>query len=134
MTQVVRHHDPSDMVASDAGFSHAIETSSGARWLHTTGQAGWDVDGSIPRDVDAQCEIAFANIGKLLRDADMSVDNLVKLTAYVSDHSAIESYRIARDAFLRGARPASTVLVIAGFALPDMAIEVEAIAAAPARE
>lgn len=131
MSSVLRHHNPAEMVPSDAGFSHAVETSAGARWLHTTGQAGWTVDGSIPADVDEQCRIAFANISALLKDADMGVEHLVKLTAFVTDHSTIESYRVARDAFLQGARPASTVLVVAGFALAGMAVEIEAIAAAP---
>jgi enamine deaminase RidA (YjgF/YER057c/UK114 family) len=126
----VTHHDPTDMVPSDAGFSHAVETPAGARWLHTTGQAGWRIDGSIPDDPDAQCAEAFANIGRLLGSAGMTAGDLVKLTAYLSGPEVVEPYRVARDAFLAGARPASTVLIVAAFALPGMVVEIEAIAAA----
>ncbi len=131
MSDELLHRNPESMVPADAGFSHAVEVPPSSRLLVTTGQAGWTKDGTIPDDVNQQCRIAFENIGRLLSDAEMTTEHLVKLTAYLRDPSVVEPYRLARDAFLNGSRPASTVIVVAGFAITGMAIEVEALAAAP---
>lgn len=119
------------MVPADSGFSHGVVTPANHRWLHTTGQAGWDVDGNIVHGSLPQCRLAFENITRILTATNMSKKDLVKLTAYLSDQTDIEHYRIARDEFLEGARPASTVLIVAGFAIPGMRVEIEAIASAP---
>jgi enamine deaminase RidA (YjgF/YER057c/UK114 family) len=59
----------------------------------------------------------------------MGVEDLVKLTVYITRQSDLADYRAVRDAALAGAQPAATLVVVAGLALPEWLVEVEAIAA-----
>ena len=56
-------------------------------------------------------------------------DNLVKVTAYVTDASLAPLYRETRDQMLDGYECASTLLVISALAHPDWVVEIEAVAA-----
>lgn len=65
----------------------------------------------------------------------MGMGHLVRLNAYVTCSSHLGAYMSARDQMLaeeewpRGP-PASTLMVVSGFARPEFLVEVEAIAAA----
>jgi len=60
----------------------------------------------------------------------MRKQDLVKITVFLTDARHIADYRAARARLLGDAvRPASTLLIVAGLASPDMLIEVEAWAA-----
>ena len=55
---------------------------------------------------------------------------MVKLTIYVVDTSEIAAIRAVRDEFINASRPpTSTLIRVAGLALPGLLIEIEAIAA-----
>jgi 2-iminobutanoate/2-iminopropanoate deaminase len=110
-------------------FSHAIEVAPNARWLHISGQCGIRADGSTPADFSGQAEQTFANIRAVLEDAGMGVDNLVKLVVYILRTEDLPELRRIRNAFLGDARPAQTLVRIAGLAVPGWLIEVEAVAA-----
>lgn len=127
MANLVRN--PRAVAGPDGMFSHGIEVPPGARWLYTTGQVGVDADGRIATGILEQCELAWANLLMILADADMTVRDLVRVTAYLTDRSHIEPYRIARDALLKPPFPASTVLVVAELALPEFLVEIDAVAA-----
>jgi enamine deaminase RidA (YjgF/YER057c/UK114 family) len=80
--------------------------------------------------------LCFDNIAALLRSAAMSAANVVRLNAYVTDRAHLAAYMCARDAFIAGIDPppASTLMIVAGFAREVFKIEVEAIAAAAPQE
>ena len=59
----------------------------------------------------------------------MGVENLVKVNIFVTSSDVVGASRAIRDAALKGAQPASTFLVIAALAHPDLVVEIEAIAA-----
>jgi 2-iminobutanoate/2-iminopropanoate deaminase len=110
-------------------FSHAIGVAPNACWLYISGQAGVRPDGGMPPDFAGQAEQTFANLGAILQDADMGVDDLVKLVVYIVRPQDLPDLRRIRNQFLGQARPAQTLLRVAGLALPDWLIEVEAVAA-----
>ena len=110
-------------------YSHAAEVAPNARWLYLSGQAGVRLDGSTPQDFPAQAEQTFANIRAILADAGMGVEDLVKLVVYIMRAEDLPELRRARNAFLGDARPAQTVVRIAGLAVAGWLIEVEAVAA-----
>jgi enamine deaminase RidA (YjgF/YER057c/UK114 family) len=84
----------------------------------------------VPR---AQLEQAFANLFAVLAAAGMSRKDLVKLTVLLTAADQVGLYRVVRDRCLDGALVASTLLIVAGLASPDFLVEVEAVAAVPAR-
>ena len=110
-------------------YSHAVEAAPGQRWLHLSGQVGVDAAGKTASGFEAQAAQAFANLEALLQDAGMGWSDVVKLTTFITDRGDLATLRRVRDAALGEARPASTLLVVAGLASPDWLIEVELVAA-----
>lgn len=110
-------------------FSHAIQVPANARWLYVSGQSGVRPDGTTPADFAGQAEQTFTNLRAVLEDAHMHVDDLVKLVVYVTRPPDLSDLRRIRNQFLGEARPAQTLLFVAGLAVPSWLIEVEAVAA-----
>ena len=99
-----------------------------ATWMHISGQVGFNREG-CPEDFESQMAIAMDNILAVLRDADMNAENIVKLTFNIVDRADLEALRKVRDEKLGGVYVASTILVVAGFALPELKVEIDCVAA-----
>lgn len=110
--------------------SHAVETRSGTRNLHISGQIGMDASGNIGRDAKEQSTFIFQNIAEVLKAAEMSIDNLVLLRCYLVEASDLPAFREVRASFLSGRRPASTLVIVRALADPRLLVEVEALASA----
>ena len=111
------------------GYAQAIEVSASQRTLFVSGQIPMAKDGSVPKSFEDQCRLAWANVEAQLRAADMSLDNVVKVTTYLSDRRYGMENRAVRQRVLGDRRPASTV-VIAGIFDEAWLLEIEAVAAA----
>jgi enamine deaminase RidA (YjgF/YER057c/UK114 family) len=126
-------HNPSDIWPVPAQFqqiySHAIETEvRNVRQLHVSGQVGVRLDGTIPTDFASQCEQAMDNVDAVLRAAQMSMENVVRVIYYVvrrDDLSLLNEKRLKRWA---GIRPAVTTLLVAGLVRPELVIEIDVLA------
>ena len=117
-------------VASQIGkYSDAIEVPPNARWLYTSGTPGLALDGHLPGDITGQAEIAWAHIINMLKQADMDVNDLVKVTHYLLRADDIPAYIQVRTKFLGDARPASMLLIVPALVKPNFLLEIEAIAA-----
>lgn len=112
-----------------ANYSHAVEVPAGARTLFVSGQLGIAADGTVPPDAAAQAELIFQAIERILAASDFSMANLVRLNAYVVDRADLGAYMTVRDRHVASPPPASTLLLVAGFARPEFRLEVEAVAA-----
>jgi 2-iminobutanoate/2-iminopropanoate deaminase len=110
-------------------YSDAVEVPPNARWLFTAGTPGLALDGSLPKDITGQAELAWTHIITMLERANMTVKDLVKVTHYLLRASDIPAYVKVRSRFLGDARPASTLLVIPELVRPEFLLEVEAYAA-----
>lgn len=111
-------------------YSDAVEVSPNARWLFTAGTPGLALDGSLPRDIAGQAELAWRHIVTMLERAGMGVHDLVKVTHYLCRAADIPAYVEVRKRFLGDARPASMLLVVGELVRPEFLLEVEAVAAA----
>ncbi|HZD24807.1 MAG TPA: RidA family protein [Alphaproteobacteria bacterium] len=117
-------------VAAPGGkYSHAVELDAGSRMLLISGQVGILPDGSIATGFEAQCRAAFANLQAILADAGMGFADVAKLGVFLTDIANLAAYRKVRDEFMGELRPASTLLEISGLVLPELQVEIEAIAA-----
>ncbi|MHA1536803.1 MAG: RidA family protein [Alphaproteobacteria bacterium] len=121
--------NPETIAAPISVYSHGIEMPGPARWLHISGQVGMTPDGNIAQGIEAQSEAAWQNLIAILASADMGLENLVKVTAFLIDEADIPGYGAVRTKALGEARPASTLLIVKALALPDLRVEVEAVAA-----
>jgi 2-iminobutanoate/2-iminopropanoate deaminase len=110
-------------------YSDAVEAPAGVRWLMTAGTPGLDHAGELPADITGQAEIAWAHIVAMLKQAGMTVQDLVKVTQYLVRAADIPAYAKVRSRALGDARPASMLLVVPALVRPDFLIEIEACAA-----
>jgi len=122
-------HNPSQIAAPTGRYTHAIEVPEPARWLHVSGQVGTAPDGSVPADFEAQVENCWKNVLAILSEAGMAIEDVVKVTAYLTKAEHVGPYRDARDRVIGDARPASTVVIVAGLVRPEWLCEIEAVAA-----
>ena len=113
----------------EGAYPQAVETTGATRWLHLSGQIPVAPDGSLAADFAGQCDQVWDNIETQLAAAGMTLDNLVKVTTFLSDRAYALENREVRVRRLTGRQPALTVIVTGIF---DEAwlVEIEAVAAA----
>ncbi|MFC5506533.1 MULTISPECIES: RidA family protein [Hyphomicrobiales] len=121
---------PTTIAPPFARYSHGIAVPAGHRLVACSGQLGMARDGSIPEDARAQADLCFANIGAILAEAGMTLADIVRLNAYVTDRAHMKGYMESRDAHVGTPPPASTLMIVSGFTLPAFKVEIEVLAAA----
>jgi enamine deaminase RidA (YjgF/YER057c/UK114 family) len=118
------------------GFSQAIEVQGPARWLVCSGQTSVDPDGNPlhARDMAAQLRQAFDNLETVLKGAGLTLANVVRLNYYTTDVAAYvqASGEVANRFAADRPPPAGTLLGVAALFHPDILVEIEATACAPA--
>lgn len=122
---------PSSIRPPFARYSHGIAVPAGHRLVFTSGQLGINADQTIPADCEAQADLCFANIAAILAEDNMTLANIVRLNAYVTDRAHMQGYMRSRDRQFPGTPPASTLMIVTGFTKPEFLVEIEAVAAAP---
>lgn len=115
-----------------ARYSHGIEVPAGHRLVLCSGQLGIAPDDQVPEDPGAQTELCFKNIAAILGEAGLSLADIVRINAFVTDRAYLRAYMDVRDRVVGHPPPASTLMIVSGFARPEFKVEVEAIAAGPA--
>ena len=112
-----------------ANYSHGVEVPAGARLVFASGQLGIALDDHVPESAGAQADLCFQAIGEVLKAAGMGFSDLVRINAFVTDRAHLKAYMEARDRNVGSPPPASTLMVVSGFARPEFKVEVEAVAA-----
>ena len=112
-----------------ARYAHGVEIPGGSRVVFCSGQLGIEKNGTIPEGVEAQARLCFQAIAAILGDAGMDLRDLVRINAYVTGAQYLAGYMKVRDAFIGDTPPASTLMIVQGFARPEFKVEIEAVAA-----
>jgi enamine deaminase RidA (YjgF/YER057c/UK114 family) len=98
------------------------------------GQVGQDLDTAESvghGDAAAQAEQAMTNIGRLLGEAGARLEDVCRITVYLTDVRHREAaYRVI-GRHLKGVFPVSTGVVVSALARPEWLVEVEATAVIP---
>ena len=110
-------------------YAHAIEVPDSAKVMFIAGQVGIDIDGNVPADFAAQADLAWRNLMAILEFNGMRMKDVVKVTHFLTDAADLPAYNEVRAKYLGEERPASTLLIVAGLARPDLLVEVEMVAA-----
>jgi enamine deaminase RidA (YjgF/YER057c/UK114 family) len=116
--------------SSPNAYSQLAIASAQGNLVFISGQGGDQPDGGFSPDFQVQAESAFRNLGLALAAAHATPEHVAKLTVLIVDHD-MEKLRLMQAAQrkLFGAHhPAATLIPVPCLALPDMLIEVEAIA------
>ena len=124
--------NPSSIHPPFARYAHGVVVEAGARMVFCSGQLGIGPDATIPADVEAQAALCFDAIAAILGEAGMGLSDLVRINAYVTGREHLAGYMAVRDRIVTTPPPASTLMIVSGFARPEFLVEIEAIAATSA--
>ena len=99
--------------------------------IYVAGQLPFDKDGNLigKGDIKAQTRRIFEQIKMIVETGGGKMDDVVKLTVFVTDVRYREPYGEVRSEFFGPNPPASTLVQIGNLAIPDALIEIEAVAA-----
>lgn len=101
-------------------------------FVFVSGQAAIDADGQLVGvgDFDAQAEQAFRNLDQVLGAGGSSLRDVVKVTIFLTDMSNFEKIVELRRRWFSEPYPADSIIQVAALALPELQIEIEAVAVA----
>ncbi len=105
-----------------AGYSRAVVEGD---WVFVSGTTGFDYSArTISEDVVEQTRRCFENIAAALRQAGCTLDDAVRVRAFLAKRGDFEKVAPVFGEFLAGSRPANTT-VVAQLIDPRMKIEIE---------
>lgn len=110
-------------------YVHAMEVRGPERFLYVAGTMGLDESGVAGKSLGEQLDLIWRNIRTILASADMTVDNIVRLTSYLRDPAYAEANAKARVKALNG-RVIPTIGIVAQTLSSDWLVEIEVVAAA----
>jgi enamine deaminase RidA (YjgF/YER057c/UK114 family) len=120
--------NPATIRAPFAQYSHAVQVTAPGRMVFASGQLGVAPDDTVPEDAEAQAVLCFENIEAILAEAGMTLDDVVRFTAYVTDRAYFPIYGAVRGRYVAGNAFASTLVIVSGFTRPEFKVEVEVTA------
>jgi enamine deaminase RidA (YjgF/YER057c/UK114 family) len=119
-------------VAPAPGYTHVVVGT--GRLASISGQVAFDEAGQLvgPGDPEAQARQVFENLSRCLAAVGATFDNVVKLTYFVTDMASMNAIRRVRDELIDAAKlPSSSAVRVAGLILPELLMEIEALALIP---
>ena len=126
---MVKKYDPPGLYPSAGKYYNAVETEPGEALVFSSGIVGSEMDGTIPRDVSRQIDLAWSNVRRFLDGCKLTTDNLVHLKMHLTDIRHLGPSKEARIRHLGEHMNCSVIGVIVGLFDPDLVIEIEVVAA-----
>jgi 2-iminobutanoate/2-iminopropanoate deaminase len=113
-------------------YSNCVLVSAGPL-LFIAGQIATDVEGRIVGvgDLRAQARQVLENIRAILRAHGADMQDVVNVTVYVTDMRAFHDITDIRLEYFPRNGPASAIIEVSRLALPELLIEISAVAAIP---
>ena len=110
-------------------FCHSVRA---GNLVHLRGQTGFTLDGEFPfpGDPAAQADQAMKNIVTLLEEAGSSVDDVCKIHTLILHRAHREAIYRAIGHHVQGVHPCGTGLIVDGFAMPEVLVEIDVVAVA----
>ena len=101
--------------------------------LFISGAAAFDSDGNVvgKGDVVTQTRVVLQNIRDALQAVGADMGDVLKVTVFLTDIADRAAINPVRQEFFGDAKPASTLFEVSALAVPDMLVEIEAVAGIP---
>ena len=131
--QVKRTNPPT--LSKPTGYVHVVEVTGPGKTIYIAGQIALDKDGNVvgAGNMKAQAEQVFKNLQAALESAGAKFYDVVKMNTYVTDMEQAPAVREVRARYFGDTVPASTLVQVVRLARPEFLLEIEVIAAVPAR-
>jgi enamine deaminase RidA (YjgF/YER057c/UK114 family) len=127
---MTRQFPPVVDLPAPRGYSHVVSAS--GTCVFVAGQVAYDDEGRVvgPGDLRVQTEQVFKNIVRALAAAGARIEDVVKITVFVVNYTPADREVIAevRSRFVGKPPPASTLVGVQALVMPELLIEIEAIA------
>ena len=123
------HHVRPEGLPPVNGYSHAVAFS--GRMVAVSGQVPLDGEGKLVGQDDprAQAKHVFDNLTTALAAAGAEMEQVVKLTIYLTDLDDLEVVRQVRDEFISPDHPpASSLVQVSRLVHPAFRVEIDALA------
>ncbi|MGF6696893.1 enamine deaminase RidA (YjgF/YER057c/UK114 family) [Paraburkholderia sp. MM5496-R1] len=99
--------------------------------IWVSGQVGIGPDMKAGEGMEAQARIAFESLKAVLESAGGSLADIVELTTFHTDlRGEIEAFSAVKDAYFPARYPSWTAVGVTQLALPELCIEIRAVAVA----
>lgn len=99
--------------------------------LYLSGHAAISESGELVGvgDFDTQAQATFESLQRTLQAGGSDLSKVIKVTIYLTDMSHFEKVVTLRQKWFSAPYPADTIVEVSALALPELMIEIEAIAA-----
>jgi enamine deaminase RidA (YjgF/YER057c/UK114 family) len=125
---IIERTNPPGMKFS--GMSQAVRAGD---WVTVSGQVALKAGKVVGvGDATAQARQCFTNIAASLEAAGSTLANVVSLRCFLTRKSAYDGYAEVKNALFADNPPASTTVIVTELLLPDLLMEIEAVAWSPA--
>ena len=118
-----------DSLSFPQNYNHSVEAEAGCKYLFVAGQTATPKDGPIPQAIEAQSELVFSNMQKVLAESGYGFEDVVFMKSFLINREDRDGYQSVRARVWGDTKPASTFLLVSGLASPEYLLEVECIAA-----
>jgi len=118
----------SNIYRATSDYVHALEIRGAQRLLFVSGTMGLDAEGHAPATLEAQVDLIWQNLRRILAAAQMTVNNIVRVTSYLTrSEFALANQQARLDAL--GDRRVPTTAIVVQTLVPDWLVEIEIVAA-----
>ncbi|MCA5013749.1 MULTISPECIES: RidA family protein [unclassified Enterococcus] len=100
----------------------------GSKSLYISGQTP-SKDGFTPETISEQMDIVLEKIHAALEENGLTVEELVKITIYLTHVDHLSGAREKLAAFVGSSKPTATLVIVAGLIDPAFKVEIDGIAA-----
>ena len=116
-------------------LTQMVEVEGPARLIYLSGQTAADANYKTSGDIRQQTQAVYDNIEIALKAAGATLADVIKTTTYLTSADYIGPSREVRVERYKNleAPPANTLLILSRLAEPEMLVEIEVIAALPAK-
>jgi 2-iminobutanoate/2-iminopropanoate deaminase len=98
--------------------------------IYMSGQIGMTLEGDVVGvgDIEVQTKQAMENIKAILATEGVGMNQIVKITTYLTDMKNAGKYSAVKSSFFSAPYPAETLVQVSALAMPDLLVEIDVIA------
>lgn len=123
--------NPSNFTKTVGAYSQALKVDMGTKsMIFLSGQLAMDAEGVpvAPNDISAQTRYIFENIKKILKEANATLEDVVKVQIFMTDISKFSQFSAVRNEYLENIKPVSTLVEISNTVKDGCDVEIEVTA------
>lgn len=123
--------NPPNFTKTVGAYSQGLKVDMGVKsMIFVSGQLAMDADGTAiaPNDIAEQTRYIFENIKKILKEANATLDDVVKVQIFLTDISKFAQVSAVRNEYLENIKPVSTLVEISNTVKEGCDIEIEVTA------